>query len=60
LLLADVSEMSEAEVSDFREMNKKIVVTNFDENSTAEIMKPTPNFHHAFHNFPDILNTIAG
>jgi hypothetical protein len=52
--------MSDAEVVEFRASNNNIVVTNFDEKSSAPILKPTPAFFHAFHQFPDIMKTISG
>ena len=52
--------MSNDQVEEFRKENNKIVVTNFNEECGDPILKPTPAFHHAFHNFPDILQTISG
>ena len=42
-------------MSEFRQENNNIVVSNFKEDSTAPLLNPTPAFEHAFHNFPDIL-----
>ena len=55
----DVTSMSEDQVTEFRESNNKIVVTNFNPDSADVILKPTPAFHHAFHNHPGILETIS-
>ena len=52
--------MSDDQVTEFRESNNKIVVTNFNPDSADIILKPTPAFHHAFHNHPGILETISG
>jgi hypothetical protein len=52
--------MSDEQVEEFRKANNNIVVTNFNEDCLDPILKPTPAFHHAFHNFPDILQTISG
>ena len=51
--------MSADEVETFRQDNNNIVVTNFDSESKAPILKPVPKFEHAFHNYPDILATIS-
>jgi ATP-dependent RNA helicase DDX43 len=56
----DVTSMSSAEVSEFRLSNNNIAVTNFDDKSDAPLLNPTPSFEHAFHNFPDVLETISG
>ena len=42
-------------MAEFRKANNNIMVSNFKEESDSPIMKPTPAFHHAFHNFPGIL-----
>ena len=57
---SDVASMSDSEVSDFRSSNNNIAVTNFNEKSDAPLLNPTPSFEHAFHNFPDVLETISG
>ena len=54
----DVASLSTAQVQEFRENNNNIVVSNFDEKSTAKILNPVTSFNHAFHPYPDILATI--
>ncbi len=44
-----------SKVAEFRKSNNNIEVSNFKEDSRAPLLNPTPAFHHAFHNFPDIL-----
>ena len=41
----DVTSLSPGQVAEFRETNNNIVVTNFDEKSTAPILNPVPSFH---------------
>lgn len=55
----EVTAMSSVEVEQFRLENNNIVVSNFDEASEAPLMKPCTRFEHAFHQFPDIMATIA-
>ncbi len=50
--------MSPDAVVEFRMSNNNIVVDNFDESSSAPILKPTPKFYHSFECFPDVLRTI--
>lgn len=54
----EVSKMTEAEADAFRLENNNIVIKNFDEQSEAPIMKPCPQFYHAFEKYPDIMATI--
>ena len=54
----DVTSLSKAQVAEFREKNNNIVVTNFDEKSTAAILNPVSTFNQAFHPYLDILATI--
>lgn len=54
----DVLKFSPAQVAEYRKTNNNIVVSNFDEKSTAKIMNPVMTFHQAFHPYPDIMATI--
>ncbi len=55
----EVSGMTEKEVRQFRSDNNNIIVSNFDEKSEAPLLKPCPEFRHAFEpNFPEIMSTI--
>ncbi|CAG9860507.1 unnamed protein product [Phyllotreta striolata] len=54
-----VTKMTENEVARFREENNNIVVDRtFQKPDSKPIPKPCPEFHHAFHQFPDILEEI--
>ena len=55
---SEVAKLSQKQVEEFRQNNNNIVVTNFDEKSTAKILNPVLSFQHAFHQYPDIMATI--
>jgi len=51
--------MSNKEVEEFRMANNNIVIESFDPANDMPFLKPTPSFHSAFHNYPEMLDTIA-
>ena len=51
----DVKLMSKNQVSEFRQNNNNIVVSNFDENSTSPLMNPCATFYQAFHQYPEVF-----
>ena len=55
----EVAEMTPEEVDKFRVENKNIEISNFDPESKSPLLNPCYKFEHAFHNFPDVLATIA-
>ena len=50
--------MGQRMVEEFRKNNNNITVSNFDEKSTSPLLNPCATFHHAFHQYPDIMETI--
>lgn len=56
----EVTNMTDEDVSKFREENKNIVVarTFAEEGSTESMPKPTTKFEHAFSKFPDLMAEI--
>lgn len=50
--------MGQRQVEEFRKNNNNITVSNFDEKSTSPLLNPCATFHHAFHQYPDIMETI--
>lgn len=55
---SDVKKMGQRQVEEFRKNNNNITVSNFDEKSTSPLLNPCATFHHAFHQYPDIMETI--